>query len=152
VEREPAVASLPDHAPEAEQAVALVVDHVRLVAAPESTAIGFAVSVTIGGEFETVTITDCKEVPPAPAQVSSYSVVLVSAPVLQVPLAATAPCHPPDAVHAVALAAFHVKVDSAPLAIVVGDAVSVIAGPGAFATTTLTDWVACPPVPLQVKE
>jgi hypothetical protein len=111
---EPLIASRPDHASEAEHAVALVLDHDSLDAAPDFTVLGFAVSVTIGGGLETLTITVCKEEPPAPVQVSSYSVVLVSAPVDQVPLIATASCQPPVAAHAVALAAFHVKVDSAP--------------------------------------
>jgi hypothetical protein len=57
--------------------------------------------------------------------VSPYSVVLVSAPVDQVPLSATAPFHPPDAVQLVAFAAFHVRVELPPLPTVVGEAVKV---------------------------
>jgi hypothetical protein len=114
VDFDPLSPMAPDHAPEAVHAVALVVDHFSVDAAPEITALGFATSVTVGGALGTVTITDCEEEPPVPLQLSSYSVVFVSAPVLQVPLTATAPLHPPLAVHSFALAAFQVKTDSAP--------------------------------------
>jgi hypothetical protein len=62
-------------------------------------------------------------------------VVLLSAPVDQVPLTATAPLHPPDAVQLVAFAAFHVKVELAPLPTVAGEAVKVTA---ALRVVTLT--------------
>jgi hypothetical protein len=100
--------------------------------------LGLAVSCTTGGWLETVTVADCVADPPAPVQVSSYSVVLVSAPVDQVPLSGTAPFQPPDAVQLVASAAFHVRVELPPLPTVVGEAVKVTA---ALATVTsmLTD-------------
>jgi hypothetical protein len=53
-----------------------------------------------------------------------------------VPLVATAPCQPPEAVHAVASCEFQLKVDVPPLAIVVGDADSVTMGAGEIATTS----------------
>lgn len=95
-------------------------------------------SCTTGGWLETVTVTDCVADPPGPVQASSYSVVLVSAPVDQVPLIATAPFHPPDAVQLVAFGAFHVKVELPPLPTVVGEAVKVTAALGAV-TVMSTD-------------
>jgi hypothetical protein len=112
--------------------------------------LGLAVSCTTGGWLETVTVADCVAEPPAPEHVSSYSVVLVSAPVDHVPLSGTAPLQPPDAVQLVAFAAFQVKVELPPLPTVVGEAVNVTA---ALGTVTLmsTDLVAVPPEPTQVK-
>ena len=83
-------------------------------------------------------------------QVSSNSLVLASAPVDHVPLVATAPLQPPDAVQAVAFAEVHVNVDIPPLATVVGDAASVTVGAGEI-TTTSVDCEAEPPGPLQVN-
>jgi hypothetical protein len=53
-----------------------------------------------------------------------------------VPLVATAPCQPPEAVQAVASCEFQLKVDMPPLATVVGDADSVTMGAGEVATTS----------------
>ncbi len=129
---------MPDQAPEAEQEVAFFADQTSVVAVPDATVLGAALSVTAGGNDETVTVADCVAEPPAPLQVSSYSVVLETAPVDQVPLVATVPCQPPAAVQAVALAAFQLKVDVPPLAIVVGDVDSVTVG-ASVVTTTCAD-------------
>jgi hypothetical protein len=126
----------PDQAPEAEQALALVADHVSVDARPEFTELGLAVRDTTGAGLATVTIAVCVAEPLAPVQVSSYSVVFVSAPVDQLPLVAMEPLHPPDAVHAPAWTAFQVSVEPPPLATVPGDAVRVIAGGGIASTTT----------------
>jgi hypothetical protein len=150
VELEPLNARLPDQAPEAVQAVALLLDQVSIEAVPELTVLGLARSVTTGGKVGTVTVTDCVAVPPSPVQVRSYSVVLVSAPVDQVPLVATAPLQAPEAVHAVASVELQVKVELAPLATVVGAAVNVTVGAGPV-TTTSADCEAEPPVPVQVR-
>jgi hypothetical protein len=112
--------------------------------------LGLAVSCTTGGWLETVTVTDCVADPPGPVQVSSYSVVLLSAPVDHVPPSGTAPLQPSDAVQLVASAAFHVKLELPPLPTVVGEAVKVSAALGTV-TSTLTDWVAVPLEPTQVK-
>ena len=69
-------------------------------------------------------------------QVNSNSLVLVSAPVDHVPLVATAPLQPPDALHAVAFTEVQVNVDIPPPATVVGDAVSVTVGAGETTTTS----------------
>ena len=58
----------------------------------------------------------------------------MSAPVLCVPLAPSAPVQPPEAVHEVALVELHVSVDAAPLAIVVGAALSDAVGSGSCST------------------
>lgn len=133
---EPLRALLPDQEPEAEHAVAFLVDQVSVEAAPELTVLGSALSATTGGNPDTVTVADCVAEPPAPVQVSSYSVVLASAPVDQVPLAATVPCQAPEAVQEVAFSEFQLNVDMPPLAMVVGDADSVTEGAGALTTTS----------------
>jgi hypothetical protein len=127
---------LPDQAPEAEHEVAFFADQASVEAVPELTVLGAALNVTSGGNAETVTVADCVAEPPAPVQVSSYSTVLESAPVDQVPLGATAPCQPPEAIQATALAEFQLKVDVPPLAIVAGDADSVTVG--ACVVTTIS--------------
>lgn len=129
---------MPDQAPEAEHEAAFLEDQVSVEALPESTALGAALNVTSGGNAETVTVADCVAEPPLPVQVNSYSVVPESAPVDQVPLVATAPCQPPEAVQTVALAEFQLKVDVPPLAIVVGDGDSVTVG-ASLVTTISAD-------------
>ena len=59
-----------------------------------------------------------------------------SALVDHVPLVATAPCQPPEAVQELASCEFQLKVDMPPVAIVVGDADSVTMGAGEVATTS----------------
>jgi hypothetical protein len=141
---------LPDQPPEAEHAVAFLVDQVSVEAWPEVTVLGSALSVTAGANPDTVTVADWVAVPPVPVQVNSYSVVLESAPVDQVPLVAKAPCQPPEAVHAVAFSELQLRVDSPPSATVVGDADSVAAG-AAEVTTTSADCEAVPPGPVHVS-
>jgi hypothetical protein len=77
-------------------------------------------------------------------------VVLVSAPVDQVPLVATAPLQPPEAVHAVAFCDVQLRLDEAPLATVVGDAVSATVGAGEV-TAICAEVEAEPPGPVQVS-
>jgi len=106
--------------------------------------------VSTGGIEDTETITDCVAEPAAPVQVNSYSVVFVSAPVVHVPPVATAPLHPPEAVHESAFMELQLSVDMAPLAIVVGDALNDTVGADELATTC-TDFDADPPDPVQVS-
>jgi len=153
VDCDPLSAFLPDQAldvEDVEQVVAFWLDQDKVDAVPTSTVLGLALRVTTGANGETVTVADCLAEPPGPVQVSSYSVVLASVPVDQVPLVATVPFQPPEAVHAVALSDFQLKVDVPPLAIVVGDADNVTVG-GSEVTTTCADWEADPPGPLQVS-
>ena len=62
--------------------------------------------------------------------------MLDSAFVDHVPLVATGPCQPPEAVQEPASSEFQLKVDMPPTAIVVGDADSVTVGAGEVATTS----------------
>lgn len=141
----------PDHAPEAEQAVALVADQLRVEEPPELTLLGLACSATSGAAAITVTVIPCDVEPPGPVHVSSNSVVFVSCPVTQVPLIAIGPCQPPLAMHWVALTAFHDNVDSARLLIVVGEAVSVMVGAGSRFQVIGRVWAIVPPGPVHVR-
>jgi hypothetical protein len=71
---------------------------------PEATLVGEALKLAVAtGRW--VTMTDAVAaglVPPGPTQVRKKIEFTVSAPVLSEPLAASAPLHPPDAVHEVA--------------------------------------------------
>ena len=58
----------PDQAPEATHEVALVADHVSVALLPLLMALGPTLSVTVGADALTVTVTDCAAVPPAPVQ------------------------------------------------------------------------------------
>jgi hypothetical protein len=130
---------VPLQPPEAVQDVALALDHVSEEAAPDFTVLGAALSATVGAALDTVTVAVCIADPLAPVQVSSYSVVFVRAPVDQVPLVATFPFQPPEAVQFVALADVQVRVELPPLLTVVGAAVNVTEVAAAEVTVTSTD-------------
>lgn len=147
---EPLTALLPDQSPDAEQVVAFAADQVRIELLPLLIVLGAALRLTMSTGAVTVTVADCDALPPSPVQVRSYSVVLVSAPVDHVPLVATAPLQPPEAVHAVASVEFHVNSELAPVVTVEGAAVNVTVGAGAV-TTTWADCEAAPPDPVQVR-
>ena len=139
---EPLSPLAPLQPPDAVQAFALLLDQVSVEDAPACTLLGAALSVIVGALPETVTVADCEAGPPAPVQVNSYSVVLVRAPVDQVPLVGTLPCQPPEAVQAVASADVHVSVELPPLLTVVGAAVNetdAATGLAGVATDTATD-------------
>jgi len=122
---------VPDHAPEAVQDVASVLDQVSVELAPASTTVGLAEITTMGAGGEpTSTVTDSVAVPPAPLQVIVYVLLAVKAPVLIEPAVASAPDHAPDAVHDVASLLDHVSVELAPYATEVGLAVNVTTGGG----------------------
>jgi Flp pilus assembly protein protease CpaA len=141
---------LPDHDPEAEHAVAFSVVQVMVDALPALTLLGFALRVITGGRLKTLTVAVCVAEPPLPVHVSSYSVVLVSASLVHVPLVATAPFQPPEAVQDVAFCAFQFKVVVAPAATVAEDTASATVGAGEI-TTTSADCEAAPPGPVQVS-
>lgn len=144
----------PLQAPDAVQELALLLDQVSVEALPAFTVVGAALSVTIGALPDTVTVADCVADPPPPVQVNSNSVVLVRAPVDQVPLVGTLPCQPPEAVQALASEDFQVSVELPPLLTVVGAAANVTDGTGrdvGSITDTATDCVVVPPVPLQLR-
>jgi hypothetical protein len=75
-----------------------------------------------------------------------------SAPVDCVPLSALAPDHAPVPVQAVALLEVHVKVELAPLATELGEALRLIVGSCFALTVTVADCAAVPPLPVQVRE
>jgi hypothetical protein len=101
---------------------------VMLEEPPGATVLGSTCKVTSGAELVTVTVVDWLEVPPGPLHIKPYSVVFVSLPVDQVPLVANGALQPPVAVHCPAFSVVQVRVELLPLAIVVGEAVSVIVG------------------------
>jgi len=69
---EPLVALLPDQAPDAVQAVALVETHVKLELPPLAMVLGLARRVTVAVGFGlTVTVVDCVALPPVPLQVNA---------------------------------------------------------------------------------
>jgi hypothetical protein len=61
---------LPDQAPEAVQAVALVEDQVSVALAPLAIALGPTLKLTVGSGAFTETVVDWLALPPAPSQVS----------------------------------------------------------------------------------
>ena len=90
---------------------------------------GHATPLTGGGAGEaTDTVTLCVADPPVPVQTRVNFVVAVRAEVLAEPLVGSDPVQPPDAVQDVALVADQVREEAAPLATVVGLAVSVMVG------------------------
>jgi hypothetical protein len=145
----PPVATAPDHAPEAVQAVALLEDQVNVELPPLVTLLGLVLSDTLGGVADVVTVADCDAEPPAPVHVIVYFVVAEMADVAVEPLVAMLPLQPPDAAQAVVFADDQVNVDAAPLLRVLGFAERVTAG-AARLTETVVDCVALPPVPVQV--
>ena len=138
--------------PEAVQELALVDDHVSVLALPLVTVVGDAVNVTVGAGVGLVTVTEAVDcaAPPAPVQRSVKLLLALNAPVLAVPDTVFVPLQPPDAVHDVAFVDVHVSVLALPLATVVGDADKVTVGAG-FVPSTTTDALASadPPAPVQ---
>ncbi|HEY0341241.1 MAG TPA: hypothetical protein VGC34_10575 [Steroidobacteraceae bacterium] len=148
----PEVALVPDHAPLAVQPVALVDDHVSVLALPEVTVVGFALIATVG-ELITVTVADWVAVPPAPVQLNVNVLLAVKAPVdTLLPAVALVPDHAPLAVQLVALVDDQVSLLAAPLETLEGLALSVTVGADApLFTVTITDCVAVPPGPVQAS-
>ena len=71
VDLEPFTGWLPDHAPEAVQAVALVEDQVKVELPPLATVLGLALRLTVAVFFGlTVTVVDWTALPPVPLQVN----------------------------------------------------------------------------------
>ncbi len=68
VDAVPVRACVPDHASLAVQLVVLADDHVRVLAPPAMTVVGFALIDTVGAAV-TLAIADCAAVPPVPVQV-----------------------------------------------------------------------------------
>lgn len=151
VDSVPCAALAPAHPSLALQPVAFVVDQVSVDDEPEVTLVGDAVKDTVGAGA-TVTFAAADDVPPAPVQSSPNVVVACSGPTVAVPVVAFAPDQPPVAVHVVAFVACHDRVEVAPAATCVGDAVSVTTGACcAVATVTVVLAAPEPPGPVQVS-
>jgi hypothetical protein len=147
----PLAGRAPLQAPDALHAVALVELHVSVAAPPLTTVEGAALSVAVGGAAMVTVTVATGLAPPGSVHVSEKVVSAVSAPVVWVPLVATRPLQPPEAVHAVALVELHVNVDTPPLATDVGAAANVAAGTGSTATVAVAA-VLVPPAPVQISE
>ena len=121
--------------PDAAHEVALLELQVNVDEPPGAITEGYTESVPDGTTFTgvvTFTVTVAAElVPPGPAQVNEKVDFDVSAPVLALPLAATVPLHPPEAVQEVALVEDQVSVAEPPALTVVLDALRVAVGNGA---------------------
>jgi hypothetical protein len=70
VDCEPLEAFVPDQAPEAVQAVALLADQLRTALPPLAIVLGLADKATVGAGAVTDTVFDCVALPPVPVQVS----------------------------------------------------------------------------------
>jgi hypothetical protein len=126
----PAVASAPLQPPDAVHVAALVELHDSVDAPPAVTLVGFALNVAVGATLTAILTVAAGLVPPAPVQVSENVVSAVSAPAPRVPLAASAPLQPPEALQDVAPVELQVNVDSSPLLTVVLDALIEAVGSG----------------------
>jgi hypothetical protein len=113
----PLVANVPVQPPDAVQAVASVELQVSVAAPPLVMLVVETASAAVGVlAGATSTVTDLVSVvPPDPVHSSEYVVFWVSKPVLCVPLVATAPDQPPEAVHAVAFVELQLNVVEPPL-------------------------------------
>ena len=113
--------------------------------------LGLALRLTVGaGAPLTVTVVVELAEPPGPVQVIVKPIVADSGPVDWLPVIATVPVQPPDAVHKVAFVEVHVRSELLPLDTVLGFAPRVTVGTGA--TLTVTEAFVEPPVPEQLKE
>lgn len=146
---EPETAFVPDHAPAAVHAVALVDDQESVALPPLLTTVGVTAIATVGAGA-IATLTDLAMLPPGPLQVSVKPVAPLSGPVLALPATARGPLQPPDAVQLEALVDDQVKLALPPLPTVVGDALSESVGAGAVTPTT-TEFEADPPMPVQFR-
>jgi hypothetical protein len=115
----PLVLFVPLQTPEAVHDVALAELHVSDEAAPLAIEVGFAASVTAGVPGTVTVAVAILLVPPAPAHANEYAVVAVRTPVLWLPLVASAPLQPPEAVHDVAADELQISVEAVPLLTVV---------------------------------
>jgi hypothetical protein len=138
VDCEPAVAFAPLHAPLAVQLVALVDDHVSVLAPPLPMLVGLAVSVTVVGGTEPVTVTEAvwEIEPPAPTQLRAKVLLATNPVTASLPEVVLSPLHAQLAVQLVALPDDHVSVLVPPPAMLVGLAVKFTVGAGATATLT----------------
>jgi hypothetical protein len=125
---------LPDHAPDAVQAVALVEDQLSAELPPDATVLGLALNEMVGACAETDTVADCVTLPPGPAHVSVNSEVASIGAMDNDPLAARWPNQPPEAVHPVTFCPLQLSTEEPPAAMVLGFA-----------------WMLIPPAPVHAS-
>jgi hypothetical protein len=148
---EPLIALLPDQPPEAVHAVAFLEAQVRVELLPLATVLGLALMLTVTVGFAlTDTVADCAALPPGPVQLSVYVALAVSAPVDWVPFTALVPDQAPEAVQEVVFVVVQFNVALLPLVMALGPTLKLTVGAGDL-IDTVTDWVAVPPVPEQVR-
>jgi hypothetical protein len=147
----PLAATVPLQPPDAIHESALVDVHVKVEAPPEATAVGVAVSATIGSWFTVTGAVAAALLPPGPMQVKEKIAFAVNAPVFFVPLLASVPLQSPDAAHEVAWAELQVSVDVLPAATTVGFAASCTVG-SALTVIVMVAGGLVPPGPMQVSE
>ena len=135
---EPCTAFVPDHAPDAVQAVALVADQFNVALLPLVTALGPTLRLTVGMGDLMETAADWAALPPRPEQVNVNVASEERTPVDCEPLTDLVPDQAPDAEHDVAFAALQLSVELAPFAIVLGLALILTVGAGDF-TDTVAD-------------
>lgn len=137
--------------PDATHESTLVDVHVKVEEPPEATAVGVAVSATIGSWFTLTDAIAAALLPPGPVQVKEKIAFAVNTPVFCVPLLASVPLQSPDAVHEVAWAELQVSVDVLPAGITVGFAASCAVG-SALTVIVMVAGGLVPPGPMQVSE
>lgn len=134
------------------QPVALSARQTNIVASPDATDKGLAVSIIAGGGFSaTVIVTLLDTVPPSPAHSRVNIVVACSGAVHSEPLASRTPVHPPLPVQDAAFVDDHARVEMPPGASDSGLAVSVSVGIGGGFAVTMTLCEIVPPLPAQVS-
>lgn len=146
----PLALTVPLQAPEAVHVVVLTELQVRSAAWPAATEAGDAESVTLAAGINVTVAETGTAVPPPPEQTSEYVVVAVMGGLACVPLGASVPLQPSDAVQESALVEFHVNDEVPPRTATSGVAVSVAAGRGLMVTAALTGALV-PPAPEQVS-
>lgn len=158
---------LPVQPPEAEQLVASADDQVSCELPPLVTLVGFAVSATVGtgggggGVDEPMfTVSEPRDLPPAPEHVMLKVVGLRRLLIVCVPDTGLSPLQPPEATQAVAFVEDQLSCVLAPLVTCIGFALNVVVGGGQlpdvhFGSGALTATVALsvdvPPLPVQVS-
>lgn len=126
----PLGASIPLQPPEAVQESAPVELQVSDEVPPRASMPGDAASVAVGNGFTVTAALTGALVPPGPVHVNAKFALLLNAPVLCEPLAASVPLQAPAAVQEAASVEIQVRVVDWPASIVVSDAVSETVGTG----------------------
>ena len=142
----PILGSGPLQAPEAVHEAELGELQVSVATPLGATTVGEAVKVVA---LTVTVVVAAALVPPGPAHVNEKVVVFVNAPLLLLPLAASEPLQPPEAVHEVAFVELHVRVDVPFCETAGGEAANVAVG--TMLTATLAGRLV-PPAPVQVRE